>query len=53
MANTDSSNLKIERCYNAGEVDGSFDLKKRIPKVYNKIKSRGIDDLDDIFKFKK
>ncbi len=36
-----------------GEVDGSFDLKKRMPKVYEKIKSRGITDLDDIFKFKK
>ena len=34
----------------AGEVDGAFDLKKRTPKVYNKIKSKGIDDLDDIFK---
>ena len=33
-----------------GEVDGAFDLKKRIPKVYNKIKSKGIDELDDIFK---
>ena len=36
-----------------GEVDGAFDLKKRIPKVYQKIKSRGIDDIDDIFNFKK
>lgn len=35
------------------EVEGAFDLKKRIPTVYNKIKSKGIDDLDDIFKFKK
>ena len=46
-------NFKQTGLTNAGEVDGSFDLKKRIPKVYNKIKSRGIDDLDDIFKFKK
>ena len=36
-----------------GEVDGAFDLKKRIPNVLKKIKSKGIDDLDDIFKFKK
>lgn len=35
-----------------GEVDGSFDLKKRTPKVYNKIKNRGINDLDDIFNAK-
>ena len=36
-----------------GEVDGAFDLKKRIPNVYSKIKSKGITDLEDIFKFKK
>ena len=36
-----------------GEVDGAFDLKKRVPTVYKKIKSRGINDLDDIFNFKK
>lgn len=36
-----------------GEVEGAFDLKKRVPFVYNKIKSKGIDDLDDIFNFKK
>ncbi len=35
-----------------GEVDGAFDLKKRMPSVYKKIKSKGIDDLEDIFKFK-
>ena len=33
-----------------GEVDGAFDLKKKVPKVYKKIKNKGIDDLDDIFK---
>ena len=38
---------------NDGEVNGAFDLKKRVPRVYNKIKSKGIDDLDDIFNFKK
>ena len=38
---------------NTGEVDGAFELKKRIPNVYNKIKSKGINDLDDIFNFKK
>ena len=36
-----------------GEVDGAFDLKKRVPTVYKKIKSKGINDLDDIFNFKK
>ena len=36
-----------------GEVEGAFDLKKRVPFVYKKIKSKGIDDLDDIFNFKK
>ena len=36
-----------------GEVDGAFDLKKKMPKVYNKIKNKGINDLDDIFTFKK
>ena len=36
-----------------GEVDGSFVLYKYIPKVYSKIKSKGIDSIDDIFeKFK-
>ena len=38
---------------NTGEVDGSFDLKKRIPKVLKKIESKGINDLEDIFNFKK
>ena len=37
----------------SGEVDGAFDLKKRVPKVYTKIKSKGITDLEDMFKFKK
>lgn len=31
------------------EVDGSFDLKKRVPSVYEKIKNKGILDLEDIF----
>lgn len=35
------------------EVDGAFDLKKRIPKVFYKIKNKGINDLDDMFNFKK
>ena len=34
-----------------GEVDGEFILHKRIPKVIDKLKARGIDELDDIFKF--
>ena len=32
-----------------GEVDGEFILYKYVPKVYNRIKSKGIDDLKDIF----
>lgn len=32
-----------------GEVDGEFTLIKRKPKVYNKIISHGIKDVDDIF----
>jgi len=36
-----------------GEVDGAFDLVKRVPTVYKKIKSKGITDLEDIFDFKK
>ncbi len=35
------------------EVVGEFKVNKTIPKVYQKIKSRGYDDLDDIFKNKK
>ena len=35
------------------EVNGSFILYKYIPKVYNKIKSKGIDSIDDIFNFEK
>lgn len=33
------------------EVDGEFLLHKRIPKVLDKLKRRGIDDVDDIFNF--
>ncbi len=36
-----------------GEIDGSFDLKKRVPSCYKKIKSKGISDLEDIFENKK
>ena len=32
-----------------GEVDGEFKLLKYVPKVYQKIKAAGIDDLEDIF----
>lgn len=32
-----------------GEVDGEFKLMKYKPKVYDKIKAAGIDDLTDIF----
>ncbi len=33
-----------------GEVDGEYVLYDGIPKVYKKIKARGINDLEDIFK---
>ena len=33
-----------------GEVDGEFVLIKRKPKVYDKLLSKGIDSLEDIFK---
>ena len=37
-----------------GEVDGAFVLYKYVPKVYNKIVSKGINTIDDIFEgFKK
>ena len=45
-------NFKQTGITSNGEVDGAFDLKKRVPTVYKKIKSKGIDDLDDIFKIK-
>ena len=32
-----------------GEVIGEFLMHKYIPKVYNRIKVRDIDDLTDIF----
>lgn len=32
-----------------GEVEGEFILEKYVPRVYSKIKSRGIDTLKDIF----
>lgn len=32
-----------------GEVNGSYVMYKYIPKVYSKIKSKGINDIDDIF----
>lgn len=33
----------------SGEVNGSYVMYNYIPKVYNKIKSKGINDIDDIF----
>lgn len=33
----------------SGEVDGAFVLYKYVPKVYSKIKSKGITSIDDIF----
>ena len=32
-----------------GEVNGSYVMYKYVPKVYNKIKSKGINDIDDIY----
>lgn len=32
-----------------GDVDGEFLLHKYVPKVYSRIKAKGIDDLKDIF----
>lgn len=32
-----------------GEVDGEFILYNNVPDVYNKIKNKGIDSIDDIF----
>ena len=32
-----------------GEVNGSYVMYKYVPKVYEKIKSKGIKDIDDIF----
>ena len=46
-------NFKQTGITSNGEVDGAFDLKKRVPTVYKKIKSKGIDDLDDMFKINK
>ena len=34
-----------------GEVDGEFILHKNTPKVLDKLKSRGIDEVNDIFEF--
>ena len=34
---------------NTGEVDGEFILYDGVPRVYNKIKARGVGDIDDIF----
>ena len=33
----------------SGEVNGSYVMYKYVPKVYSKIKSKGIDTIDDIF----
>ena len=33
-----------------GMVVGEFKMNKRIPRVYDKIKRKGIDSLDSIFK---
>ena len=43
-------NFKQTGLTSTGEVDGAFNLKKKAPKVLDKIKSKGITDLDDIFK---
>lgn len=36
-----------------GEVDGEFVLHKYVPKVYEKIKIKGVNDIEDIFDFEK
>lgn len=36
-----------------GTVQGEFILQEYVPEVLNKIKNAGINDLDDMFKFKK
>ena len=46
-------NFKQAGLTDSGEVDGAFNLIKRVPTVYKKIKSKGINDLEDIFDFKK
>ena len=46
-------NFKQKGITETGEVDGAFDLVKRVPNVYKKIKSKGITDIEDIFNFKK
>ena len=33
----------------SNEVDGSFILYKYIPKVYEKIRNKGVHSVDDIF----
>ena len=36
-----------------GTIEGEFILNERIPEILTKIKNAGINDLDDMFKFKK
>lgn len=43
-------NFKQTGLTSNAEVDGAFNLKKRTPKVLDKIRSKGITDLDDMFK---
>ncbi len=45
--------FKSDGVSDTGIVQGEFILNERIPKVLNKIRNAGINDLDDMFKFKK
>ena len=44
-------NFKQHGLTSNGEVDGAFNLIQKVPKVYEKIKNKGIYDLEDIFNF--
>lgn len=45
--------FKSDGVSDTGIVQGEFILNERIPKVLSKIRNAGINDLDDMFKFKK
>lgn len=57
ITNMENGTLKLQEIFafrqkgltSSGEVDGEFILYNYIPKVYKKITSRGIENLDDIF----
>lgn len=45
--------FKSDGISDSGIVQGEFILYEKIPNILNKIKDAGINDLDDMFKFKK